>query len=173
MFKTFLTTTLVLALTAIANGLSAEEASKNPVELQVLDYQGVQELIASKKGKVVVMDAWATYCLPCVKEFPNLVALSKKYPKQVACISLSFDNEGLDPIEDVKPPVLGFLKKQGATFDNVISSEEADTLYEKFDLSAVPAVFVYDKNGKLSKRFAGEKFDYEDVEKHVSQLLEE
>ncbi len=48
------------------------------VELQILDWEGVQKLLASKKGKIVVLDAWSTSCVPCVREFPNLVGLHKR-----------------------------------------------------------------------------------------------
>lgn len=156
---------------------AADAGNQAEVTLQVLDYQGIQDLVASHRGKIVVMDAWATSCGPCVREFPNLVALHKKYgPEKIACISLSFDNEGIDDIEEVKKPVLKFLRDNGATFDNVISSIEADALYQKFDLTAVPAVFVYNRSGELRKRFdndQGGEFTYQDVGKLVAELMDE
>lgn len=148
------------------------------VSLKVLDYDGIQQLIASKRGAVVVMDAWSTSCPPCMKEFPNLVALHKKYGNKLACISLSFDYEGIGKPDDVAPQVREFLTTQGATFDNVLSSEESDVLYRKFQLASVPAVFVFDRDGKLVKRFDNEKaqseedgFTYEQVAAFVENLL--
>lgn len=145
------------------------------VALQVLDFKGIEKLVASHRGKVVVMDAWSTSCPPCIKEFPNLVALHGKFgADRLACISLSFDYEGLDTPEELMDPVLGFLKQQGATFDNVISSVEADELYKKFDLASIPAVFVYDRSGALRQRFdPGAEFTYEDVGKVVAELMAE
>jgi thiol-disulfide isomerase/thioredoxin len=150
-----------------------------PVDLQLLDYEGIQQLIASKKGKVVVVDAWSTSCPPCMKEFPKLVALHKKHkPEDLACISLSFDYEGIGSPEKTKPKVLEFLSSQGATFDNVLSSDESDALYRKLELASVPAVFVYGRDGKLVKRFDNENaaseaegFTYEQVGELVEQLL--
>jgi thiol-disulfide isomerase/thioredoxin len=155
-------------------------AVESPVVVKVLNYDQIQELIASHKGKVVVMDAWSTSCEPCLKEFPNLVALHRKYgPANVACISLSFDYEGLDSPDEVKPKVEKFLAEQGATFDNVISNLDSESLYKKFDLAIVPAVFVYDKEGKLAKRFDNERvkdpkdaFNYENVGELVAKLVE-
>jgi len=149
---------------------TAAQPAAQEVTLQILDYDGIQKLIQSKQGKVVVLDAWSTSCEPCVREFPKLVALSKKYPDQIACVSVSFDYEGLDSPEEVSEPVLNFLKQQGAAFDNVMSNEEADTLYQKFDLVAVPAVFIYDSEGNLVKRFdnsTGEEFTYEQIEQYL------
>ena len=156
------------------------EKTGGEVSLKILDHDQIQQLIQDKKGKIVVMDAWSTSCPPCIKEFPHLVELHNEYgPDKVACISLSFDYEGIDKPEDQQERVLAFLRKQNATFDNVLNKEEADELYEKMDLSAVPAVFVYDRGGKLVQRFddsyrnaAGERFSYKDVNGLVSTLLE-
>jgi hypothetical protein len=61
----------------------------------------------------------------------------------------------------------------------VLNKEEADELYQKLDLSAIPAVFVYDQSGKLVQRFddsyrnsAGERFSYKDVGALVEKLLQ-
>ena len=146
-------------------------AGNTDVTLTIADYAGILQQIAANHGKVVVMDAWSTSCPPCMKEFHNLVELHKKYgSERLACMSLSFDYEGLGKPEDVRGRVLRFLQSQGATFDNLMSNEESDTLYRKFKLAAVPAVFVYDRDGKLRKRFdneraktAAEAFTYEQV----------
>jgi thiol-disulfide isomerase/thioredoxin len=157
----------------------AAKAVESPgVELKMLDYDGIQELIASHKGKVIVMDAWSTACPPCIKEFHNLVELHDKYPPdQLACISLSFDYDGIGKPEDKTPRVLKFLREQKATFDNVLSSEESESLYRKFKLTAIPAVFVYNQQGELAKRFDNEdikgrgEFTYEQVKEFVAELI--
>lgn len=168
-----------------AAGTSAQDTqpaaatnAAGPVELQVLDYEGVQKLIASKKGKIVVLDCWSTSCGPCVEEFPGLVALHKKHGDKVACISLSFDYNGLGKVEDVKGDVLEFLREQGATFDNVISSTPDEELSKQFGFAAIPVVYVYDQEGNLAKRFDNENaekeedlFTYEDVSALVEELL--
>lgn len=133
--------------TAIAN------ATNEQVALKILDYDSILRLVESHRGKVVVMDAWSTSCPPCMRDFHNLVELQKQYPDKLSAISLSLDFDGIGKPEEQQERVLKFLRKQGATFDNVLSSEESDTIYKKFKLSAVPAVFVYGPDGKLVKRF--------------------
>jgi thiol-disulfide isomerase/thioredoxin len=146
-------------------------SSTPAVSLKILDYEGIQKLIASHKGKVVVMDCWSTSCGPCIQEFPKLVALHKQHgAEKVACISLSFDYEGIGKPEDVQPDVLKFLEKQQATFDNVLASEESDALYKKMNLAAIPAVYVFDREGKLSKRFEGGEA-YGEVPQLVETLI--
>ncbi len=156
-------------------------AADDDVRLSIVSFEGIQEHIASARDKVVVMDAWSTSCPPCLTEFHHLVELHKEYgPEKLACISLSFDYEGIGQPEEQREPVLKFLRASGATFDNLMSNEESDVLYRKFKLAAVPAVFVYDRTGQLRKRFDNEQahskaeaFTYEQVEQLVVELLKE
>jgi thiol-disulfide isomerase/thioredoxin len=162
------------------------QAAKNvdeagDVQLSIVSFDGIQERIARHRGKVVVMDAWSTSCPPCLAEFHNLVELDKKYGRdQLACLSLSFDFEGLGDPEEQRERVLKFLRSQGATFENLMSNEESDALYRKFKLASVPAVFVYDRAGQLRKRFDNERakskaeaFTYVQVAELVAELLKE
>jgi thiol-disulfide isomerase/thioredoxin len=161
--------------------VGARQVESPSVELRVLDYDGIQELLAGHKGKVVVMDAWSTACPPCMKEFHHLVELHNAHPtEKLACVSLSFDYEGIGKPEEQSPRVLDFLREQKATFDNILSSEESQELYRKFMLTAVPAVFVYNQQGELVKRFDNEEakteaeaFTYADVKQLVEQLLKD
>jgi thiol-disulfide isomerase/thioredoxin len=161
----------------------ATKANKNKdapaVDLKILDYDGIQALIKSHQGKVVVMDCWSTSCEPCKEEFPGLVRLQKEHGDKVACISLSFDYDGLGKPEDKKKEVLAFLREQNANLYNVLSNFSSDDLYTKLDFPSIPAVFVYDRDGKLFKKFENSKtkkaednFTYKkDVEPLVKKLL--
>jgi thiol-disulfide isomerase/thioredoxin len=164
---------------ATITGATVEQADE--VRLSIVDFNGIQERIAGHRGKVVVMDAWSTSCPPCLAEFHNLVELHKSQAgKDLACISLSFDFEGMGQPEEQAEPVLKFLRSQGATFENLLASEESDSLYRKFNLAAVPAVFVYDRAGQLRKRFDNEQakskaeaFTYQQVRELVAELIAE
>ena len=150
--------------------------STEAVRVQVRDWDGLQKLVADEKGKVVVVDLWSTSCLPCMKEFPNLVKLHNEHKTDVACVSFNLDYVGLDKVEDLKPAALEFLKNQKATFPNFLSSEKDEDIYAKLDLASIPAVFVYDREGKLRKRFDEDAggFTYEkDIVPLVEKLIEE
>jgi thiol-disulfide isomerase/thioredoxin len=167
----------VLAVIAGCQARSVSDApSAPPVELTIRDYEGILATIAAHRGRVVVMDGWSTSCEPCLKEFPGLVALHKKYgPDRVACISLSFDFEGLGTPEQQRDKVLAFLRQQGATFENLLSNVPSDDLYRKFELASIPAVFVYDREGHLARRFdstLGKPFTYRDVDALVAELVQ-
>jgi len=176
-----------ITIWALAGTLNAAEAPKNEgsktegpeVQVRIANYDEIMTTIEKKQGKVVVMDCWSTWCEPCIKEFPRLVKLHQEYgPKKLACLSLSFDYEGTGKPEDVQEDVLAFLKKQQASFENLLSSDEAESLLKKLDLPSIPAVYVFDRNGKLAERFddshnTSGKFSYDDVEKLVAKLLKE
>jgi thiol-disulfide isomerase/thioredoxin len=155
-----------------------KEAGK--VSLQIANWDQTQKLVAKNKGKIVVLDAWSTSCEPCKREFPNLVKLHKKFPKDVACMSLSCDYVGIKnkPPEFYRERVLKFLESQEATFTNIMANTPADDLFAEMDLAAIPAVYVYGRDGKLVKRFDNDSianeddaFTYEDVNKLVGELL--
>lgn len=165
-----------------AKNAKAEEAEAGEVSLKIVDWEETLKLVAAHKGKVVVLDAWSTSCVPCMKEFPNLVKLHRKYGgKEVVCMSLACDYVGIKN----KPPafyrerVLKFLTKQGATFENLLSSVPSEELFDKkMELSSIPAVYVFGRDGKLVKRFDNEKaqseddnFTYADVTKLVEGLV--
>jgi thiol-disulfide isomerase/thioredoxin len=170
----------VIGLGTLAQRATVAEDAKNQITLQVLNWEQTLDLVKAQKGKIVVLDAWSTSCQPCKEEFPNLVKLHEKHGKDVACLSMSCDYAGIKnkPPEFYRERVLKFLTQQRATFPNVLSSVPADELFDKMKLGAIPAVYVFDRDGKLAKRFDNdsiksedEAFTYRDVNKLVEQLL--
>ncbi|MBX3443922.1 MAG: TlpA family protein disulfide reductase [Planctomyces sp.] len=151
---------------------SAGAAARDEVKVEILDWKQTEALIAKHKGKVVVVDMWSLSCDPCRREFPNLVALHNEQKDRVACISVSTDYAGIKskPPEFYKPKVLEFLTQQKATCENVLCSVDSETLFDELALASIPAVYVYGKDGKLAKRFAGEEVHYD---KEVVPLVEE
>ncbi len=159
--------------------LNAADDKPADIKLHIFSWEETQKLIASKKGKIVVIDAWSTSCVPCIKEFPNLVALHKSQAADVACVSLNLDYIGLKakPPEFYRDRVTKFLTKHEATFDNVLCSEEIESVCEKLGVPSIPAVLVYDRAGKLVKTFDNseaenedEGFTYKDVTEFIKTL---
>src|SRR5690242_10528052 len=103
-----------LLLAGLAASLSpAGRAAEKPPELKTIKYDDLAAAVRALRGKVVVVDIWASWCIPCKKEFPHLVELHKKYAKEgLACVSVSVDDE------DGVKAALAFLQKQNATFAN-------------------------------------------------------
>ena len=132
---------------------AAPAASAATVE--ILSWEQTQKRREKFQGKVVVLDVWSTFCQPCVREFPNLVKLQERLGGKVACISFNTDYTGAkdEPPESFRKNVLAFLTTQQAHLFNVLSSDPNEEFYDKIRLGGPPAVFVYDRQGKLVKRF--------------------
>ena len=107
--------------------------------------------------------------MPCKEEFPNLVKLHQERGRDVACISVAMDDA------DDKAAAVKFLKQKKATFENYLRDEPDEVYQKKFDFVPLPAVLVYGRDGKLVKRFNGDKpanaFTYKDVRQLVETLL--
>lgn len=152
------------------------------VELTAGTWEDVEALIRKNKGQIVVVDIWSTSCLPCMTEFPNLVKLHDVHKDKVVCVSFNVDYVGIKskPADYYRPRVEKFLKEQKAVFTNYLCAKESDKVFEALELSSIPAVYVYDAEGKLAKRFDGsllddgeeEAFTYEmDINPFVDDLL--
>lgn len=175
----------LLALVAIAAlgpvGLKAtlgdDKAAKATTEIKLVPvkWKGYLEQVASHKdAKLIVVDAWATWCGPCMKNFPHLVEMHHKYAdKGMVAISLSLDT--IDKPKSVAAATK-FLQEKDATFTNLIMDEETNDAFDKLNIGSIPAVFVYTPDGKEIKRFTGDDVDklftYEQVEAFVKDYLE-
>ncbi|MFO0823274.1 MAG: TlpA disulfide reductase family protein [Gemmataceae bacterium] len=156
-------------------GKAADEPAKavTATEVRAPD---LKKALADQKGKVVLVDCWATWCGPCVKKFPHLVELHKKYAdKGLVCMSLSMDKFGLDDDEYSKEKVVKFLKDKGATFPNFIVLEpkkDGDALMKILgDFEAIPYMVMYDRTGKLVWTSDKEKLDDEKLDKMIEMEL--
>ena len=172
-----------VGLLALLAGCQDQAPSSAPAQTRLASWDETQQLVASHKGKVVVLDVWSTWCTPCMEEFPGLVALHRKYPGQVACISLNCNYTGAadEPPGADRDKVEAFLSQQGAAFDNLICTDPDQQLFTALQAAAIPVVRVYDRSGKLRKQFDndddefGEQgFSYEQhIDPLVSELLQE
>ena len=144
----------------------------------IASWEEAQHFIASQKGKIVVLDLWSTSCVPCIREYPHLVALQKKYPEQVVCVSFNVDYYGGEenPPELNRDAVMKVLVKHHSKLKNFISSTPDEALYKKIDLASIPVAFVYNKEGTLEKRFDNETKAYSkegfSYEKNIVPLVE-
>ncbi|RLS53975.1 MAG: TlpA family protein disulfide reductase [Planctomycetota bacterium] len=126
------------------------------VKIERLDWDQTQAILAAHPGKIVVLDLWATYCPPCRKELPGLVALQAQYPDQVVCVTVSLDYEGDQAftVDMAEAEILPVLAGVGAgTLRNVLLTTPATEIYAKLKLPSIPAVYVYGPNGQLAAEF--------------------
>lgn len=132
----------------MADDSTAKKADAN-IALAIADKTEVLDAAVKKqKGKVVLIDFWATWCAPCVKKFPHLVELHRKYSgKGLVCMSVTLDDE-----ED-KDKALMFLKDKGAAFPNFLltatSKDEEKKLEDRYGLrGSIPYMVAFNRNGE-------------------------
>lgn len=103
-------------------------------------------LLESKKGKVVVVDLWATWCPPCRKEIPGFINLYNKHKGNgVEIIGIAFDENGQEAV----PP---FIKKMGINYPVYLGGPD---IAESYDLQAYPTTIMYGKDGKMANKHVG------------------
>jgi thiol-disulfide isomerase/thioredoxin len=150
----------------------AAPVPETKIDLKAVKYDELTEAIHEQLGKVVVVDIWASWCGPCKKEFPHLVELHQKYAKDgLVAMSVSVDDEGAP-----HDAALKFLQKVKATFRNYRIDEPKSVYQEKWDFNGVPAVFVFDRQGRRAGKFTNDDpdkpFTYsKDVVPLVEKLL--
>lgn len=127
------------------------------------------ERVRDGKARVTVVNLWATFCQPCVEEFPDLVRLEKAYRDKgvrVFFVSVDFDSE--------LPAVRRFLRQQGVDFPTFLKAQDDDTafintLHPEWS-GALPATFVYDAQGRL-RHFHEGKGDFALFERLIQDVL--
>jgi thiol-disulfide isomerase/thioredoxin len=172
-----LTAGLVLAVylgfaAANSNGQAAAPATE--IKLESLKWPQFKERLAAiKPAKYALVDVWATTCAPCKENFPRLVRMHETYAsKGLAVFSLCLD----DPTDKkAVSEAEKFLKEKNAVFTNVLLDEDYGQGFDKLDVSTIPAVFIFDQDGKEVKRFTmddpSNQFTYDQVEKHLIDLF--
>jgi thiol-disulfide isomerase/thioredoxin len=146
--------------------------AEGPVALQEMKYDDLGKLIRSHKGKVIVVDFWADYCVPCKKAFPHLVEMHNKFDKKkVAIISVTVDpREDADQIAEKRKAIVRFLEKNKATMTNVWLDEPAAVWQEKTGINAVPFMYVFDKDNRFIKKLDGDEYNPTVAENLVEEL---
>ncbi len=163
------------AILGLATTAWSEDSASTPeVKLERLTWKQLQEKLVNPKAKYTIVDAWSTTCGPCKENFPHVVEMHHKYAKKgLAVISLS-----LDDISDstAVSEAEKFLKSKNASFTNVLLDESFGEGFEKLQIGAIPAVFLFGPDGKEIKRFTmddpNNQFTYDQVEKAVVALLD-
>ncbi len=104
------------------------------------------------KGKVVLLNFWATWCGPCRMEIPGIIELDKELPdKDFVVIGVALDNRGT--LEQVRSLVKNFAKVNGITYLNFLPTQDIISPYG--DINSIPTTFIIDKKGNIVEKIIG------------------
>ena len=107
-------------------------------EIQKVGVQDFKNMIESNQGKVLIINFWATWCSPCVKEFPGLMNLRKSFSEDdLTIIGISMDY-GMRPVEN-------FVKLNQVNFPVVLDD---DSIGSMLDIKSIPRTLIYNRAGE-------------------------
>ncbi len=130
--------------------------------LELTDLDGNTISLAALKGKVVIIDFWATWCPPCREAIPDLIDLKKQYGAQgLEVVGISLDENG----SRILPR---FVHDFGINYPVVIGSEEIASAFG--GILGLPTTFIVDRDGKIRSHFMG-YIDRKRMEAAVTGLL--
>jgi peroxiredoxin len=119
--------------------LEADDAKRQQSDFTLSDLQGKSWNLRDLRGKVVLLNFWATWCPPCRKEMPDLESLYLKFKDQ-GFVVLAISDED---VAKVNP----FLAERNITYPILL--DPGRKVNEEFEIEGIPKSFVYDRAGKL------------------------
>jgi len=164
----FLLAISLTACGAASSGDNSNLASGSDTAVVVLtdmDSENYDAIVASynSKGKAVLVNIWATWCGPCVEEFPHIVELQKKYEDQLQVVFISAD------FTEDRERALQFLKDQNVTWETYFKTGKDEPFINAISLEwsgALPFTKIYNKNGEITSYWEN-KADYDEFEKAI------
>jgi thiol-disulfide isomerase/thioredoxin len=157
---------------AKAPGSGAGRAADSVIRPEVVPVTAAQVagVVAGARGKVVLLNVWATWCNPCREEFPHLVRLQREQGArgfELVLVSADFDNQ--------LPQVTEFLAGQGVDFRSYRKVGSDNDFINGLDprwSGALPATFVYDRSGTLRDFWEGD-LSYEGFLERLAPWLDD
>jgi thiol-disulfide isomerase/thioredoxin len=167
-----------LILTIIFSGCFKEpesekiNAEKRGYEvIPVIDETWLEEKIKNRNGRILFVNVWATWCQPCVEEFPDLVKIYSEYKDA----DFEFLSISVDLQSEINSNVKPFLIDQKADFPVVVADEtKAEQIINILSSEwsgAIPATFIYDKKSEQKDFIIGAR-DYEYFKKSIDSVKE-
>jgi len=109
------------------------------------DLKGNQVSLSDFKGKVVILDFWATWCPPCVREIPHFIELYEQYKDQgFAMVGISLDHQGVSVVKS-------FVQKYRVNYPILMTDGRVDRAYG--GITYIPTTFVIDAAGNIRQKY--------------------
>ncbi len=155
------------SLEVLEQSLAQREAAKlvgQQIDLTLKDLSGVDQSLSALKGRIVVLNFWATYCIPCRKEMPDLAAIQNEF----AALGVQVVGVNTDELKD-RSKVLQFVKETRVNFPIWVGGSTEHMV--RFGLgAALPGTVVIGRDGRVVKIISG-VVDQVILRKEIEALL--
>lgn len=163
-----------MPLAALAVGCAQPKplpVATGPVEVTEVRADGLERALDERKGKVVLVDFWATFCPPCRERFPHFVETQNKYAdKGLACMSVSMDKLWRGSYRPAN--VLTFLQENGASLPNFVATGDEQKIRDRFGLrDSIPFMALFNKAGRKVWDWGQEKLNDDELDKLIESEL--
>jgi thiol-disulfide isomerase/thioredoxin len=154
-----------------AAGLATQKPLPDEPEVTFKDLQGKDVSLASLKGKVVIVNFWATWCEPCQAEIPWMIGFQKKYAdKGFTLLGVAMDEEGKSVVEPYVQKTQFDVAGHPMTMNYPIVLGDDDLAGKFGGLLGLPTTYVITREGKVAKRYIGLASE-SDLDKLIQSLL--
>ena len=159
---------LILFFSIINYGQTGQPIQEN-LEVSEITIDELNYIINNREGRVLLINIWASWCIPCKEEFPDLIKISNEYSEKIELVGISIDYP-----DEVELKILPFLNEFQPCFINYVNVEND---IEKFinNLNpewsgAIPATFFYDLDGKQFLFYEG-KMSFKEIENEALKMI--
>ena len=151
----------------IANGEDPTDADAvgkmAPLNYTLKDMNGADVHLASYKGKIILLNFWATWCPPCKVEIPDLIELQEQYKDDVVVLGFSVD----DTAEQLKP----FADEYKMNYPVLVGLGHENIQEAYGPMWGIPVTIIIDRNGKIAKKQSGIRTK-DQIEREIKALLD-
>jgi len=166
--RTLKVVSLILFFSIINYGQTGQPIQEN-LEVSEITIDKLNYIINNREGRVLLINIWASWCIPCKEEFPDLIKISNEYSEKIELVGISIDYP-----DEVELKILPFLNEFQPCFINYVNVEND---IEKFinNLNpewsgAIPATFFYDLDGKQFLFYEG-KMSFKEIENEALKMI--
>jgi thiol-disulfide isomerase/thioredoxin len=138
-----------------AAAVAVSEPARDAAPAQLADAVQFRKILDAERGKVVIVNLWATWCSPCLREIPDLVKLQQELaPRGVILIGLGMDEpdqlqNSIEPFRKKRFPALRSYIRNAPDLDTVVSV--VDSAWNEI----LPTTYILDRKGQIAKKIQG------------------
>jgi len=152
---------IVLTILFGCSNKGDSSSGSKAADFTLQDMNGKNVRLSDYRGKVVLLEFWATWCPPCRASIPGIERISKAYKdKGLVVLAVSLDEGGWDSVKS-------FISSNGMTYTVLKGNDEVSASYQ---VRTIPMLLIVDKEGRISKRYLGFGSE-DDLEKDINTVL--